>query len=54
MSEEKIEVELSVELIKAIDANRGSLTMAEFIEMGMRASMNPKLKPNREELLRKW
>ena len=46
-------IELSVELIEAIDANRGSLSRSEFIEMGMRWSMKPKFKLNTEAILKR-
>ena len=50
----KIDVELSIELIKAIKDNKGTLSMSEFIEMGLRAHMKPKITLDREGLLKKW
>jgi len=50
----KIKVELSAELVEAIEAHRGSLSVSEFIEMGMRWSMKPKIKLNTEALKKQW
>lgn len=53
MSDE-IEIELSIELVRAIEENRGDLSASEFIEAGMKWKMKSKLKLNRGELLKRW
>lgn len=50
----KIDVELSVELIKAIKEHRGELSVSEFIAQGMKIHMSPKIKLNKEAILKRW
>ena len=50
----KVEIELTAELIEAIDANRGSQTRDAFIEAGMKWATKPKETLNKAYFRKRW